>query len=437
MWFHFRKQKAHTGARDRWLSDGASSQRTAVSDSSTDREPRRRLLVLSSTYPRWRGDPEPNFVHELARRMLDRFDVMVLCPHSPGAASREILDGVDIVRYRYAPERWETLVNHGGILENLKRHPWKWLLLPGFVAGQWIAGLQLRRRWRPDVVHAHWLLPQGMIAAWSGAKPLIVTSHGADLFALKNRLFKWLRGRVVARACAVTVVSHAMVQRLREECPAANVHVMPMGVDLDELFTGSADIARSRQTILFVGRLVEKKGLIYLVEAMPKVLATYPEARLNIIGFGPDKDRLVTRSRELGLDASVHFLGAVAQPELPRHLRSAAVFVAPFVEAAGGDQEGLGLVVAEAIGCLCPVVVGDVPATRDLFGTDITHVVPQRDPTALAHAILRVLDSPEDAARRAADMRAVIASRFSWAAVAAGYASLFNDVLPGMPRRYD
>ncbi|WP_114241714.1 glycosyltransferase family 4 protein [Dyella sp. C9] len=396
--------------------------------------PPHRLLVLSSTYPRWAGDPEPAFVHELARRLVGRFEVTVLCPHAAGAKREEILDGVRVCRYRYAPSRWERLVNDGGILANLKAQRWKWLLLPSFVLGQWLAMLRLRLAWRPEVIHAHWLLPQGILAASAPAVPLVVTSHGADLFALKGGLFSWLRGKVIKRAAAVTVVSEAMRQRLRAECPEADARVMPMGVDLDARFTADAGEPRSRSTILSVGRLVEKKGLVHLIEAMPMVLAAHPDARLAIVGFGPERGRLEERVSQLQLQDAVHFVGAVPQSELPRHYRSAALFAAPFVEAAGGDQEGLGLVVAEAIGCLCPAVVGDVPAVHDLMGDAPGWVVPQRDPAALAKAIISVLDDPAAAARQVAGLRERLQQRISWRAVAAGYADLFDGLVSGAER---
>lgn len=391
-----------------------------------------RLLVLASTYPRWAGDPEPGFVHELAKRLTDRFDVTVLCPHSTKAASRELLDGVRVHRYRYAPGRWETLVNDGGILANLGRSPWKWLLVPSFVLGQWMTLFRLTIALRPDVVHAHWLLPQGMVAAGTGANPLVVTSHGADLFGLNGGIFKWLRTKVVKRSAAVTVVSDVMRERLRTDCPGALVLTMPMGVDLDERFVPNYEVPRSTNGILFVGRLVEKKGLIYLVEAMPAVLASHPDAHLDIVGFGPERDRLMGRVTQLGLDECIRFVGAVPQMELPHYYRSAAVFVAPFIEAPGGDQEGLGLVVAEAMGCRCPVLVGDVPAVHDLIGNATDCLVPQRDVDALAKAIIRVLADPVAVARQAAAHHAQICDRFSWTSVAKRYAGLFDTLmLPG------
>ena len=113
------------------------------------------LLVLTSTYPRWSGDPEPGFVHELARRLTDRFQVIVLGPHAPGAKTHEVLDDVEVIRYRYAPERLETLVNDGGIVTNLRLARWKLLLVPGFVLTQaWRAWRLIRTR-NIDVIHAH------------------------------------------------------------------------------------------------------------------------------------------------------------------------------------------------------------------------------------------------------------------------------------------
>jgi hypothetical protein len=142
---------------------------------------RPKLLVLASTYPRWAGDHEPGFVHELACRLLDQFDVLVLTSHAPGASTHEWFDGVEVVRYRYAPRRWETLVYGGGIAMHLRHSPWKWLLVPGFIIGQAVAAAHIARRHRIALVHAHWLLPQGAVAwlLWRlhRVPRYVITSH--------------------------------------------------------------------------------------------------------------------------------------------------------------------------------------------------------------------------------------------------------------------
>lgn len=393
------------------------------------------LLVLASTYPRWAGDPEPGFVHELARRLTDRFRVTVLCPHAPGAPVEETMDGVDVVRYRYAPQAWETLVNDGGIVANLRRAKWKYLLVPGFLlAPLWCAWRLVRHR-RIDVVHAHWLVPQGLIAAllqWlPGSKvPFLVTSHGADLYALKGPWLDRLKVFVARHAAAVTVVSGAMRERLVAlGVPASKVSVQPMGVDLEDRFTPSSSVTRSRSEILFVGRLVEKKGLGHLLEALPEVIRRMPRASLTIAGFGPEQAMLMARALSLGLEGRVRFLGAVPQDDLPRLYRRAALFVAPFIRARSGDEEGLGLVLVEAIGCGCPVLAGRVPALAEVLGDGFGDMaVDPRDRKALAERIVAVLAAPDAARQRAAELHEAIRHRFDWESVAEGYALRLTSI---------
>jgi len=391
-----------------------------------------RLLVLASTYPRRKDDPEPGFVHELSRRLTTAFDVRAVGPHASGAEPFETMDGVDVVRYRYAPESLETLVNDGGIVTNLKRQPWKWLLVPGFILGLlWTAWRQIRR-WRPAVVHAHWLIPQGLVMALLSAlssrtPPYLVTSHGADLFALRAWPLPALKRFVAGRAAALTVVSRAMAHELqRLGVPHEKISVQPMGVDLQTRFTPDESVTRSSSELLFVGRLVEKKGLRYLLEALPQIIDAHPDAYLTIAGFGPEEAALRRQSKALGIEEHVNFLGAVPQERLPALYRRAAVFVAPFVEAAGGDREGLGLVTVEAIGCGCPLIVSDMPAVRDVVADPGRRAVPA-DSTDLARKIIRLLATPPVDRKLTDDkLRERAIKQFDWAHVAAGYAETLD-----------
>jgi glycosyltransferase involved in cell wall biosynthesis len=392
-----------------------------------------RLLVLASTYPRWAGDPEPGFVHELARRLTGDFEVLVVGPHAPGARLRETHEGVTVARYRYAPRSLETLVNDGGIVGNLRRHPWKALLLPGFVLAQTWATWRAIRQHRPDVIHAHWLVPQGLVVALLGLlpgrwPPFVVTSHGADLFALRGTAWQWLKRLVVRRAAAVTVVSSAMQEAvLGLGADPATLSVQSMGVDLQHRFTPDDSQPRSRHELLFVGRLVAKKGLLHLLQAMPAILRANPEAHLTVAGFGPEEARLRQACEALCLVHCVSFLGPVEQVALPELYRRAAVFVAPFVRAPGGDEEGLGLVLVEAAGCGCPVVAGQVAAVRDVVDDPaIGVIVDPLDAEALAAAVLDAMGgsagTPESGRRRAAAV-----ARFDWGPRAGAYAALLKE----------
>ena len=123
------------------------------------------LLVLTSTYPRWVNDPEPGFIHELNRRLVKDYDVHVISPHAMGATLEECIDGIYIHRFRYAPNFMETLVHNGGILANLKQNKFKWLLLPLFFLAMQIKISKLVLRIKPDCIHAHWIIPQGLCLA--------------------------------------------------------------------------------------------------------------------------------------------------------------------------------------------------------------------------------------------------------------------------------
>jgi glycosyltransferase involved in cell wall biosynthesis len=395
-------------------------------------ECRKAVLVLASTYPRWPGDPEPGFVHELCRRLTDRFDVVAVVPDAPGAQPSGVLEGVEVIRYRYAPRRLQTLVNNGGIANNLRRSAWKWLLVPAFVAGQYLAARKLFRSRRVDVVHAHWLLPQGLVAGiFSAEVPFVVTSHGGDLFGLRGRMLTRLKHFVARRSAAMTVVSSAMrgeAGRIGLRPPA--MHVLPMGVDLRARFVPDSAVPREANRLLSVGRLVPKKGLRFLLDAMPLVARERPDVQLDIVGFGPEEDDLRAHVQRLGIAERVRFLGAMPQAELPALYRRASLLVAPYIRDDAGDQEGLPVVLMEAIGCGCPVVVGDVAGIDDLLG-DAKHevCVDPRDTPALAGAILAVLGHPVSAAERSARIRVAAGARVDWDHVAARYGDLLASYI--------
>lgn len=391
------------------------------------------LLVLASTYPRWHGDYEPGFVHALCCQLVPYFRVTVLTSRSPGAAAHETMDGVDIVRYAYAPRELETLVYGGGIATHLKRSPWKWLLVPGFVLSQAISARRLARSGCADLVHAHWLLPQGVLARGLFRRGLtrayVVTSHGGDLYGFRGRWLHWLKQRVAADAAAMTVVSSGMRKEAEAQGIRATVmHVIPMGADLRGCFVPDPETVRETGRLLFAGRLVEKKGLPYLLEAMPEVLRKRPDVKLIVAGHGPLQAELKARAQALDIGDAVRFLGAVGHDRLPGEYRRAALLVAPFVRASGGDLEGLPVVLMEAIGCECPVVASDIPGVRDLIDADFEQcLVPPGDPQALASAILAVLENPSQSIERACLLAERVRDKVDWSVIVKRYVKVLAD----------
>lgn len=394
------------------------------------KESRKKILVLTSTFPRWADDTDPPFVYELCRRLSKNFLVHVLAPHTSGAQDQEQLNGIRVTRYRYFVSRWENLAYCGGILSNLRQKPMRYGLIPFFILAQVIAIVRLLRRCQYDCIHAHWMIPQGLTALIArlfvkSSTPLIVTSHGSDLFSLKGAIFNHLKRYVADRTTAVAVVSNSMATVMRElTIDESKVHVIPMGVDLHKRFIPPIT-RQATGSLLFVGRFVEQKGLIYLIEALPSILAKHPKTRLRIVGGGQEKDRIKKRIAELNLCNSIEFKGSIGNHELPDLYRTSDIVVFPSTIA-----EGFGLVLVEALGCECAAVVTDLPALKDIIldGTSAL-VVRQRDVAQLAQNIILLLDDTKLRQTIGKQGRAHVLQRFDWEIITNQYIDLFHSVI--------
>jgi glycosyltransferase involved in cell wall biosynthesis len=391
--------------------------------------------VFTSTFPRWEGDEEPPFVYELCHRLSKTFSVHVLAPHASGASLDDTMAGVRVTRYRYFFSRWENLAYHGGILANLKQNPLRYALVPFFILAQLFVLVRLLNRRQFDCIHAHWLIPQGLTAVIAclfvkSPPPVIVTSHGGDLFGLKGFVFNWLKRFVALRSAAVTVVSQAMRDVLKElEITESRIHVIPMGVDLRTRFVPAGQ-RPANGTLLFVGRLVEKKGLQYLIEALPLVLEKNPHAVLRIVGDGPEKDKILDRILELGIGDHVEFLGAVANEALTEIYHASDVIVFPSVVAGDGDREGFGLVLVEALGCECATVVTDLPAMRDIIVNGVSAlVVPEKNAGLIAEKINLLLNDDNLRLALGEQGRQYVLKRFDWKIIAVQYKKLIRSVI--------
>lgn len=394
-----------------------------------------KILVVTSTFPRWPGDTDPTFVHELSRRLVDgATEVHVLAPHTAGTARREVLDGLTVHRFRYAFERFETLAYGTGILDKLRANRLNYLLVPLFLLGMTFAAWRLIARERYTVVHAHWLIPQGAACAaamrfMKDPPPLVCTSHGGDLFGLRGALPRRVKRWVLARSRAVTVVSHYMREFLIETLrPQRSVEVMSMGVDLQNRFLPVDGVARNPDEVLFVGRLVEKKGVTVLLRAVARARNRLPQLKVRIVGDGPLRAGLEAEAEALGIADQVTFTGAVMQDRLPALYSAAAVAVVPSVVARSGDQEGLGLVTVEALGCGCAVIASDLPAIRDVIspGENGLLVAPE-DADALADALARMLGEAREAGDFQAVARDSVLDRFDWEPIARCYGELLRS----------
>jgi glycosyltransferase involved in cell wall biosynthesis len=262
--------------------------------------------------------------------------------------------------------------------------------------------------------------------------PIVITSHGGDLYALKSNTGKVLKKWVLARANAITVVSSAMKEYCIQELAIepSKVQVLSMGVDLKSTFIPNSSLVRENKNIIFVGRMVEKKGVKYLIKAMPSVLAAEPNAKLTLIGDGLLRGRIESDVKELGLEDSVTLLGAVSNQLIPDYLSASAIAVVPSIIDSNGDQEGLGLVAVEAMGCGCAVVVSDLPALRDVVKNGETGMmVEPQCPEDIANKLVYLLSNQSRCREIADNGRRFVITKFDWDDVAAKYRVVLNAAM--------
>jgi glycosyltransferase involved in cell wall biosynthesis len=392
---------------------------------------RHKILVLTSTYPRYAQDTLPPFVHELSRRLASWFEMHVLAPHCAGAHAIEEMDGVTIHRFRYLPERLETLAYGGGILPGLRRHPWRITGLPLLLIGEYLAARRLLRNGGFALVHAHWLVPHGIIAASLNAsgRPLLCTSHGSDLFALDTPWFRPLQRYALRNADALSVVSDALRVKAASLMPdAATIHVLPMGVDTVRFRPPEPE--RVRRGLLYVGRLVHDKGMETLLHALHLLQQRGLKPKLTVIGDGPDHADVSALAQALSITDQVEFLGPMPNATLPAHYQQAEAVIFPSLLGKRGQQEGMGLVPLEALACGCPVIASALPAVKEVVREAETGLLfPPGNAVALEACIERVLTQPGEAQRMADAGRKRVRSDYSWEHAATGYRDLYRQLI--------
>ena len=392
---------------------------------------RPRLLILASTYPARPGDGIPAFVRDLALQEAEAFEVRVVAPRVPGGALAEEDGPLTVRRFRYFPRRWESLA-HGAILDNLRARPARSLQLPGLVIAEWWAVRRELRRFRPDLIHAHWILPQGLVARYAARTiPTLVTTLGGDLYALNFWPARSIKRGVLRRAGAVTVMNEDMRERaITLGASPERTLVMPMGADLADV----AAVAATRQAgripvILMVGRLVQKKGVAVLLDALALLPPGIPW-RAVVVGDGPERKTLEARAAGL----PVTFLGQLGRGDLLRAYSEADLAVFPSIRAASGDQDGLPVALIEAMGAGLAIIASELPGLTETVQTaGAGIIVPSGDAAALSAAIASLLADSEER-KRLGLAASYAAAAWGIDRVGEGYRALLLSLLkPGRP----
>jgi glycosyltransferase involved in cell wall biosynthesis/2-polyprenyl-3-methyl-5-hydroxy-6-metoxy-1,4-benzoquinol methylase len=405
-----------------------------------------KILVLTSTYPRFPGDPTAPFIESLVLHTAALgHELHVLVPEHRDWARAPVEDGVRYHTFRYSPSRsWTPWGYAQSLRSGVQLRKSLVGLSPIVFASAARACRTIVEREAIDVVHAHWIVPNGPIAAFAlrGAPvPLALTVHGSDvMLAARSRVLRSPVSRSLRRASVVSAVSRFMlgeVERLGAD--PRTLELIPLGMDLDAFRPDPDARARIRARlgvapdeilVLGIGRLIAWKGFDYLVEAISRVRKQAPNVRLVVAGDGDERSTLSDLVHRLELDDHVTFVGAVGREDVPSYYAAADLVAVPSIRHEAGFVEGLGYVALETLASGTPLVASAVGGLEE----SVTHgetglLVRERDSEALADAILTLAGDPGFRERLGENGRRRALEAPDWPAVAGRWIETYERIV--------
>jgi glycosyltransferase involved in cell wall biosynthesis len=388
-----------------------------------------KVLFLTHSFPRQPGDAPGSFVLRLATALRnEEVEVRVVAPAARGLEAHDRLDDIAVERFRYAPRKYETLAYGGNMAAQFQASWSAKVTMVGFLGAEFRAALHSRREFHPDVVHAHWWFPNGLVGAWlsrMSSTPLITTLHGTDVRLARSVAFSRPAFRhVMQHSALVTAVSRWLASETEAIVSTPKPIVAPMPV-ATELFSPGGK--RQPNRLLFVGRLNKQKGIEVLLHALSRIPDT--AVGLDVVGDGDDRADLEQLAQALGIADRVQWHGAVPQPSLADFYRRAAALVVPSV------NEGLGLVAVEAQLCETPVIAFESGGLPDIVQHDRTGIlVADVTADALAAAAVSLLERDDRGAALGAAGRLHALATFAPESVARRYADIYRAAIAASPK---
>jgi len=410
-----------------------------------------KIISIVTSYPRNEKDVLIPWIIKLIQ-LLKKDDVETeVFTSSYCGIKDEVCDEIRVRRFRYFFKKWEKLSHDMSVPEKLKSNPFYFLILPFFMFFGFVAAYRFGKKNDFEIIHVHFPFPLaifGIAMKFASKKPMIVSCHGSEVnMAKRNPVFRLLFRFMMRYAEIITVNSTFMKKEVLKIIENRQIEVIPMGsgigaVKLKEMKNKKGD----KTKILYVGRLIECKGVKYLIDAFKTLDSEKYE--LHIVGDGPERERLeeYTLSQLCcqlpkigspnlcppvsgGLRGYIHFHGYLSGIDLEKMYKDASVFVLPSIIDGGGYTEGLGTVLIEAILYGVPVIGSNVGGIPDIIVDGETGIlVPEKDPKAIAEAIKNIVDNVDMTEKLVTQAKEVIADRFSWKTITNKFYSLYKKL---------
>jgi glycosyltransferase involved in cell wall biosynthesis len=391
-----------------------------------------KVCHIVSTFPRSEDDPEVPWLVELLKHLKNQnIEVKVFSPAYKGLKDHNI-SGIPVKRFRYFFKRFETLTHEEGATNKI-RNP-LYLLLPGFYLffGS-IAFLRYCKKEGFDLIHVHWPMPHaifGYLAKKIQRIPFISTFYTAEIvLTSKIKPLKILLKKLLRHSAKIIAISSYTRSEL-QKITGLDSSVIPYGSSLPPVeINRSTKKSSDKWRLLFVGRLIERKGLNYLLQAIPLLLNDY-EIELHIVGSGNQLNHLRDLACKLGMADRVIFEGRVASSRLKELYEDCDIFVLPSIVDSREETEGLGVVLLEALSYRMPVVASDVGGIPDVIKDGETgYLAKQKDPQSLADKIMTVMENHEESLKMSEEGLKYSKNYFNWDRIAKEIKAVYNDTI--------
>ncbi|MEJ5307394.1 MAG: glycosyltransferase family 4 protein [candidate division WOR-3 bacterium] len=308
-----------------------------------------KLLHITTAFKRYKKDIITPWLVDLLEEQSKTNEVFVLTSGYKGVFRKQRYNKIKIFRFNYAPKNLMKLTHDYTIMDYLKFNKNAFFLLPLFFLTGIIENLKISKNEKIDFIFVHWPFPLFFISFPAKIflkKRIVSVFYGAELKLFKKSFFgkRFLLDLILKNSYKIVAISSYTKKQIEEIVGGEkyDIEVIPYGVHIDEKISFS----EKENIILFVGRLVERKGVDYLIKAMKFVKGDY---KLYIIGDGYKKIELEELVRKEKLIERVKFLGFVGDKDLIEYYKKSKIFVLPAIHDRNGDTEGLGMVLVEAI----------------------------------------------------------------------------------------
>ncbi|CAN5771493.1 glycosyltransferase [soil metagenome] len=396
--------------------------------------------MVTTSYPRFPGDSVGTFMEPIAKGIAARgHEVHVVAPWHPLVARGGIEDGVHFHFYKYAPVASLNVFGYAAAMKaDVSLKTAAFLSAPLALAAGWRTARTIARRHGATIMHGHWVIPGGVTAAAAApGRPLVISLHGSDIYVAERLKPAGMAARAAfQRAAFVTACSADLATRaVALGADISRIAVVPYGVDADRFRPDGEAAARLRGQLGFpadvpliaaAGRLVRKKGLEYLIDALTIV----PRAVLVLAGDGTLAEELRARAASTGIVDRVRFLGGRTQDQVAALFAAADLIAIPSVRDDSGNVDGLPNVVMEALAsgtALITTAAGGIASVVEHDRTAI--VVAERDADALGLAIARALGDPALRKTLGTTARQLVQARFGWQHTAEQFESAYRHAL--------